>query len=274
MDINYDELFGVESEKTEDVAETPAAETVETAEAQTAEESAGAKESEPAEQTEQTKEERAQHAAARRKAEEDARVRKGVDDAIASLGLTNPYTGKAVQNRADFDEYNKATSKEKKDAFLDKTGVSEDDLNKFIEELPEYREMKAMKADMERQRQISALNEAIAEVTKIDPSVKTLEDLQKQANYREIYQYVLKGISIPEAYKLANFDKLTTARASSAAKQAALNNLGKSHLTTTQSRGEGSIEVPADVMAQYKLFNPKATDAEIQAHYNKHHKKG
>ena len=69
MDINYDELFGLESENTEEVAETPAEESTEVDETVETEETAGEKESEVAEQTvEQTKEERAAHAAARRKA--------------------------------------------------------------------------------------------------------------------------------------------------------------------------------------------------------------
>ncbi len=275
MDINYDELFGVESANTEEVADPPVSEAVEeTVEAEVTEEPVGEKESEPAEQTEQTKEERAAHAAARRKAEEDARVSKGVDDAIAALGLVNPYTGKAVLNKADFEEYGKATGKEKEEAFLDKTGVTKEELQSYVEGLPEIQKAKQIQAEMERKESQMALDAALAEIGKFDPSVKTLADLQKQENYQEIYDYVAKnGLPLVKAYKLANADKLSQ-KASSAAKQAALNNLGKSHLTSTASRGEGTVEVPADVMENYRMLNPGATDAEISAHYNKHHKKG
>lgn len=276
MDINYDELFGLESANTEETADPPAEETTaEVGETVEAEEDAGEKESEVAEQTvEQTREERAQHAAARRKAEEDARVAKGVDDAIAALGLVNPYTGKAVLNKADFEEYGKAQGREKEEAFLDKTGVTKEELQQYVDGLPEIQKAKQIQADMERRESQMALDAALTEIGKLDPSVKTLEDLQKQENYQEIYGYVANnGLPLVKAYKLANADKLSR-NASSAAKQAALNNLGKSHLTTTASRGEGTIDVPADVMDMYRAINPKATDKEIREHYNKHHKKG
>ena len=275
MEINYDELFGLESENTEEVADPPAEETTDTVE-ETAdtEETAGEKESEPAEQTvEQTKEERAAHAAARRKAEEDARVSKGVDDAIASLGLVNPYTGKAVTNKAEFEEYGKSVGKEKEDAFLDKTGLTKEELKSYVDGLPEMQQAKRMQADMELQKQKTALDAAIAEVTKIDPAIKTLDDLQKLPNYGEIYDKAMRGYTLADAYLVVNRDKLTQ-KASAAAKQAALNNLGKDHMKPTTSRGEGQIDVPADVMENYRLLNPKATDAEIREHYNKHHKKG
>lgn len=275
MDINYDELFGIESANTEEVAETPDSEAVEeTVETEVTEDTAGEKESEVAEQTvEQTKEERAQHAAARRKAEEDARVSKGVDDAIASLGLVNPYTGKAVTNKAEFEEYGRSVGKEKEDAFLDKTGLTKEELKSYVDGLPEMQQAKRMQADMELQKQKTALDAAIAEVTKIDPAIKTLDDLQKLPNYGEIYEKAMRGYTLADAYLVVNRDKLTQ-KASAAAKQAALNRSGKDHLTTTSSRGEGAIDVPADVMEMYRAMNPKASDQEIRDHYNKNHKKG
>lgn len=268
MDINYDELFGVDtSAKTEEVAETPAVET-----AEQTEENAGAKESEAAEQTEQSKEDNAKYAAIRRKAEADAQ--KAVDDTFASSGLTNPYTGKPILNKADFEEYAKAIAKEKVDGILDKTGMSEDEFRRMVDELPDVKAAKKAKEDYERQQQQITLDAQIAEVGKLNPDIKTLADLQKLDSYQTIYQYVLKGLSIPDAYKLANFDTLN-GKAASAAKQAALNaKAGKEHMTATTSRGEGAQSVPPDVMAMYKAFNPKATEAEITAHYNKSHKKG
>lgn len=270
MDIDYDALFGVESANTEEAAEPPA----DTAD--TAEENAGEKESEPAEQTGQSREDNAKYAAIRRKAEEEAnaKVQRLVDEAFAASGLTNPYTGKAIRNKADFDEYSKAISKEKMDGMLEKTGMSEDEFKKMVDELPDVKAAKKAKEDYEREQQKITLDAQIAEVTKMNPDVRSVADLQKLDSYQTIYQYVLKGLSIPDAYKLANFDTLS-GRAASAAKQAALNaKAGKDHLTTTQSRGDGALTVPPDVMAMYKSFNPKATDAEITAHYNKTHRKG
>ena len=46
----------------------------------------------------------------------------------------------------------------------------------------------------------------------------------------------------------------------------------KNHLIKTGTRGSGAVTVPPEIKEQYRLFNPDATDAEIQAHYSKYHK--
>lgn len=266
MEIDYNELFGGEEE-----TET-ADPSVEETEAEQPEE--GAKEAEPAEP--QSKEDNAKFAAIRRKAEEEAaaKAQKQMDESFAALNMTNPYTGKAIKSKADFDEYAKASHKEKKDTVLEQTGWTDEQLQAFIDEQPDVKAAKAERQSMERERQQRELETQLTEVAKLDPSVKTLEDLQKQDNYADIYNLVVrKGLSISEAYKLANFDKLSSQRASSAAKQAERNAKGKEHLQPTSQRGEGAMSVPQDVMDMYKMFMPDATSAEITAHYNQHHRK-
>ena len=49
---------------------------------------------------------------------------------------------------------------------------------------------------------------------------------------------------------------------------------GKQHMGQTKERGAGAVSVPAEVKEMYRALNPGATDAEIQAHYNRSHKKG
>ena len=268
MEIDYNELFGGEeetetadpSEETEEVEEQP---------------EEGAKEAEPAE-PQQSKEDNAKFAAIRRKAEEEAtaKAQKQMDESFAALNMTNPYTGKVIKSKADFDEYAKASHKEKKDTVLEQTGWTDEQLQAFIDEQPDVKAAKAERQSMERERQQRELETQLTEVAKLDPSVKTLEDLQKQDNYADIYNLVVrKGLSISEAYKLANFDKLSSQRASSAAKQAERNAKGKEHLQPTSQRGEGAMSVPQDVMDMYKMFMPDATSAEITAHYNQHHRK-
>ncbi len=265
MEIDYNELFGGEEEtETAD----PSVEETE------AEQPEGAKEAEPAEP--QSKEDNAKFAAIRRKAEEEAaaKAQKQMDESFAALNMTNPYTGKAIKSKADFDEYAIASHKEKKDAVLEQTGWTDEQLQAFIDEQPDVKAAKAERQSMERERQQRELETQLTEVAKLDPSVKTLEDLQKQDNYADIYNLVVrKGLSISEAYKLANFDKLSSARASSAAKQAERNAKGKEHLQPTSQRGEGSVSVPQDVKDMYRVLMPQATDAEITAHYNKYHRK-
>jgi hypothetical protein len=80
---------------------------------------------------------------------------------------------------------------------------------------------------------------------------------------------VKRGNTLADAYRLANFEALTSSTAA-ATRQAAINSMqGKQHMGQTKERGTGAVSVPADVKEMYRALNPGATDAEIQAHYNR-----
>ena len=89
-------------------------------------------------------------------------------------------------------------------------------------------------------------------------------------NSKEFYSLVKRGNSFLDAYRLANFDKLTAARAEQARQQAMNNARSKDHLRpTTGQQGAGAVSVPPDEMAMFRAINPGATEAQIQAYYNK-----
>ena len=79
-----------------------------------------------------------------------------------------------------------------------------------------------------------------------------------------------KGNSFLDAYYLSHREEIA-ARQTQAARQQAQNlTRSKEHLTATGVRGDGSAAVPAEDMAMFREFNPGATEAEIQACYNKY----
>lgn len=303
-DINYNELFGLEEgEKETETAEpsgggSAAPSTQESAEGEKAQEVADpdVADDSPAQQTEvkqaeggetkgQTPEENAAFAAARRKAEQErdaaieqakqqaaAEAQRTINEAVAKMGLTNPYTKKPITNKAEFDAYQEQYEQEKRSRILKKTGMTDDEFKSYVDSLPEMQEAKQA-AEEARQAQAEAkVNEQLKEIAALDPSIKTLEDLTKMPDYEKFYDCVKRGMTLTEAYKLTHYDALTKG-AAAASRQAAINAINsKGHMTTTAARGTGAISVPADVMEQYRAFNPGATDEEIQAHYNKHHK--
>lgn len=283
MEIDYNAVFGIDASENEtEVAdqseETTDPEEVEEVEEVEAEETEGENEDEVAEHPEQTKEERAMYARLRRKAEKDAEAKarantgKYLDEAIAASGLINPYTNKAITTKAELDEYTAQMAKERRDSWLETHDVQEDELNEYVENLPEVQAARQAQQEMAQQKQQMVLDEQIKAVTKLDPNIKTVQDLVAHPKYAEIYDKVQRGYSIPDAFFIVNREELTS-KSAAAAKQAALNKAkSKEHLESTSQRGQGAVTVPADVMAQYRLFNPKATEAEIQAHYNKYHK--
>ena len=280
-EIDYGAVFGVEA-TTGGNESAPAEQT--TAETTYTDGTAqGEKEAETAEQpaAEQSKEDNAKYAAARRKAEQerDAAIReaqqaaqRSLDEAIAAMGQTDPYTGKAIKTKAEWDAWKSREAQEKSKEVAESAGMSETEFNNFVQNLPAVKEFRKAAEDARVQKQKSILNDQITAVGKIDPSIKTVQDLLDRPEYQQIYSYVQKGISIVDAFKLANFDTLTK-KSAEGARQAAINSTAsKEHMAPTQTRGSGAVTVPDDVKQMYRLYNPEATDAEIQAHYNKFHK--
>ncbi len=301
-EIDYGAVFGIDEGGNEQEVAEPANETEE---AQGAEEQEVAEPAEQEESTdgteetgaeegaEQTPEERSRFAAARRKAEaeRDAAVQKAredaqaeaqrvIDEAFRNSGLTNPYTKQPITSKAEYDEYKVRFEAEKKARLLKKSGMTDEEFNQFVSELPEVRQAKqaqaaaeeAAKQAREQQARLK-VDEQLKEISALDPSIKELKDIAKMETYPKFYELVKKGNSLTDAFKLANFETLNRSTAA-ASRQAAINAAqGKSHLAQTATRGTGAVTVPADVKESYRAFNPNATDAEIQQHYNKYLKK-
>lgn len=280
-DIDYGSVFGTEASaganESAPAEQTPAETTYTEGTEQ------GVNETAPAEQpaAEQSKEENAKYAAARRKAEQerDAAIaqaqqaaQRSLDEAIAAMGQTDPYTGKAIRTKAEWDAWKSREAQEKSKEVAESAGMSQTEFDNFVNNLPSVRDYRRAAEEARQQKQKMVLDEQVTAIGKLDPSVKTVQDLISRPEYKTIYSYVQKGISIVDAFKLANYDTLTKT-AADGARQAAINSTAsKEHMAPTQTRGSGAVTVPDDVKAMYRLYNPEATDAEIQAHYNKFHK--
>lgn len=244
----------------------------------------------------QTPEQNAKFAAARRKAEAErdaaiakarqdaqAEAQRTIDEAFRTSGLTNPYTKKPITSKAEYDEYRARLEADRKARLLKKSGMSDEEFQQFVQGLPEVKQAKEAQAAAEtaarqaREQQARLkVEEQLKEISAIDPSIQELKDLAKMETYPKFYELVKRGNTLTDAFKLANYEALT-GRAAAASRQAAINSAqGKQHLSPTTQRGAGAVSVPADVKAEYLAFNPDATDAEIQQHYNryvKNHKK-
>lgn len=315
-DIDYGALFGIDEGGNEQEAAAPAegteeaqganeqevaepAETKETTkETDGAAESGGAEDdmgegTESPEAAAQSSDDNARFAAARRKAEaeRDAAIEKAkqdaaaqaqrvIDEAFRNSGMVNPYTKKPITSKAEYDEYKKQFDAEQKAGMMKKSGMSEEEFNQFVANLPEVRVANQAKeaaesaAKQAREQQAKLkVDEQLKEINALDPSIKELKDLSKMETYPVFYELVKKGNTLTDAFKLANYEALTR-NAAAASRQAAINAAqSKQHLSQTAARGAGAVSVPADVKEAYRAFNPNATDAEIQQHYNKYVKK-
>lgn len=272
MDINFGEVFGIEMEPeaAADAARDTAAEAPEKEATKTATEE---KESEATDatdntKTEQTPEERSRQAAGRRIREREEAARKEERDRVsgilARLGIEDPDTGDPVDSVEKLEAYEQMLS----DRRLASGKGTADDIKRIVRDA--IREETRQSAP-ERDPRIDA---ELAEIARMDPDMAgqtpndTLAAILNSDSGDKFRGYVDKGLSFIEAYRLAAADKLDKLRSGQAAEAARVKAASKDHLSSTSSRGQGAVAVPADELSYYKLLMPDATDAEIQKHYN------
>lgn len=202
-----------------------------------------------------------------------ARAAKQLDESIAALGLTNPYTKEPIRNKADYDTYRAKVEEDRRAKILKKAGVSEEEFAKLAAEQPEIKAQLEEAREAKRQAAAATMSEQMRQIHELDPEINTIEDLAKMPNYAQFYRFVKQNrLSLVEAYKLTNMERLS-ARTAAATKQAAMNAAqSKAHLEATKARGMGGdvTVVPNDVREYYRMINPKATEAEVKADYAKY----
>jgi len=308
-DINYDELFGVESAENgqgdnagsgseaapeggdaggEGGKAQASVKTQEDKECSDGDgESSASEEGQEEKKDELTPEERAKNAARRRKAEIDAAAEKARkeerevnkkqwDEFFAGAKLKNPLDGnKPIASLEDFKAYQEKFQQDQLQKRLKAGKLTPEDLGKVVAETDVMKKAQQIveRAEAEEKKAKDAQTQAkidkeIQDIGKLDPSVKSMEDLLKMERHAEFYDFVKRGYSFYDAFRLANFDKLTQ-NAQAAARQQALNRVSSmDHLTQTTTRGAGAVTVPSDEMELYREIMPDATDADIQKHYN------
>lgn len=224
------------------------------------------------------REQRREQAAARREREFNARLEtereKIVDEAVAAMGFTDPYSGKPIKTRAELEVFNRARADKELSESLEGSGIDPQIFNRLISNHPEIvhaREV-AQAAETERRRALDTSEQSraaaeLAEIQKIDPKIKSVTDLAALDNYGEIYELVAAGTSISKAYKLVNQEAIL-AKERAATRQAVLNEIsGKGHLQATQQQGGAREETPVtqtDRVRFQQMHGRKLTDTEIR----------
>jgi len=229
-------------------------------------------------------------------------LRAGLKDPYTGKPITTLEELRAYSQRAEAARAEE--SKRQRDEVRRRTGMTEAQFDEFISGLDEVRSARAERdaaaareAERSRARLDADIKEQVAAINAINPAIKTLADLHTMDTYPQLYEHVKRGASILDAYRLANFDSLVAGGGKASAnnaprnadtapegapagdqaqqqidaaavRQSALNAQSKQHLNKTVQRGKGAMSVPADVAAQYRIFIPDLTDAEIQKHYN------
>ena len=241
----------------------------------------------------QSQEQRREAAAARRRAEQQAAIDDAVKKAIQEekdrakgemaaffkkAHLKNTLTGEDITNMEEFDAWEKAFSASKLQRELKEGKLTPESLEAAIAENQAVkRAQKLIRQQEEASKEAEAsaakarVDAELLEIQKLDPEIRSVEDLLHMPTAKEFYALVQKGNSFLDAFRLANYERLT-ARVAEAAKQQAQNlSRSKDHLTaTTGQRGGGAISVPPDELRLFREINPGASEADIQTYYNQY----
>lgn len=249
---------------------------------------------------EQSPEENAKYAAARRKAEKErddaiaaerARSDAAIQDILDKAGFVNPYTGQPVKNKAEFDAYitrrNDEAAREaaaKRDKELRKAGLSQETINGIVNEHPaviQAREMAQRDAARVQQERAAAakrmIDEDIAQITALDPDIKTIEDVFKSKDANKVLDLTRRGYRLSDAYRIINNDKIVDRQVESrlkAATQAEINKkASKDHLKATGKGKTGGEEpLTQEEINYYRQWMPNATPEQIRAYKAKYEK--
>lgn len=246
----------------------------------------------PEKKTPQSEEQRRQAAAARRQREIDAAVqqalaaeraqRKAEDDAFfKSANLKNPLKdNKPITNRDEYLEYQRDFESQRIDRELKSGKLSRETIEAVVAQSPQMQDMEAIRRQQqqaEAQQQLQAqrqlLEEQLAQIKVLDPSVESIvalaQDPQTGAEFQNLVHN--NGLSFVQAYILTHQDKIASRQAASAARRTETNLRGKEHLRKTQGQSSQGAPISAEEMQLYRHLMPelKASDYEAWAAKNR-----
>lgn len=170
-------------------------------------------------------------------------------------GEINPYTNKPIETLEDVEAW--AAEEEKRK--LESAGLSPDYLNEVIANNPVVKQASAIIAhNQEIQSQI-AINREIAEIQKLNPKIKTIEDLIAENGDDEAFNAMVKGgMPLSKAYSIVH--KIPQKKQDT-----------KTHLQTVgggEPSGTGK-EIPASDLSTWKEAFPDETATQLRARYNR-----
>ena len=232
-----------------------------------------------------SKEERAANAKQRRQQEIDEAVNKALEQErgrfnrfLQQAQIKNVYAdGKVIATIDDGEAWAEADRLAKVEKDLSKGKLTPEALRLAVEQSPLVQQLQeqmtaSARAAEEAQRQqfSKSVEVELAEIGKLDPTVKSLADILSKDGGKKWAGYVQNnGMSYLDAYKLAFHDEIVARAQTAAQTGAAMKERSKSHLKASGARGQGAVEVPARIREFYRQFQPSMTDAEIEADYNK-----
>lgn len=210
-------------------------------------------------------------AAARRKAEQQARDDKARRDAevVRRFGnLTNPKTGEPIRSEEDYWKALDDQEEMRAKSELESKGIDPTLIDNLIKNNPLIRQAQSVMEQNQQQATLMQINNDIIELNKLDPSITSLESVPKEVI--ELSMQTNGAINLVNAYKIVNYGKVTDTQ-KNAITQSAINQAkGKQHLTPVNgiATPDEGVDIPNDVLSMWKEMFPDKTNAELKKLYN------
>lgn len=219
-------------------------------------------------------------AIARQRSEREAQQRVDRQFAQRFAGYKNPETGADIHTMQDYfdamDAQNRiARQKAIEQATANQTAEQRAALQRLIDSDPEKARLKAemeeLKAARVNDEAQAAFAADFAALQKLEPSLKTPDDLAKLDGFDKMVELVQRnGLDMVTAYKALNYGKAVQS-GTEAGKQAAINAArGKGHLAAHGGTGQPSNlkPIPDNMRGMLKDAFPGKSDEELTKLYN------
>lgn len=211
-------------------------------------------------------------AEARRVAE---RQMNGINSRVASRfsGLKNPETGQPIRTAEEYFDALDAQDRLNARAQMEQQGMNPDLLDQMINNNPVIRQAQSIIRENQLREGERELNAQVKKISEFYPEVQSLEDISKMETFPAFDAYVRNGLSLVDAFKLANFETMSQ-RNAAASKQAAINAAkGKSHLSPVGGGAAGEsaqmVEIPKEELSIWEQVYPNLSYKQLREKYNK-----
>ena len=198
-----------------------------------------------------------------------------LDSRVASRfgNMRNPETGQPIRTTQDYFDALDAQERMNARREVQRRGVDPGLIDRMIANNPVIRQAQQVIRDNTLRQGELELENQIQQISSFDPSVKSLDDIVKMPTFPVFDAYVRQGLSITDAYRLANFDSLAQ-RDAAANRQAAINSVrGKSHLApiggVAGEAGKQLVDIPQNERYLWEEAYPDLSYKELKEKYNK-----
>ena len=184
--------------------------------------------------------------------------------------FSNRLSQKTKEIEENWDAFEKANHRDTLiEAGVEDPDKFQDTLQKMISENPEVLKARQIIEEQEAREKELAVEKEIELINKLNPKIKSLDDISMEDNCQEVIDKLNKGYSLYDAYVLSNLDKINANNLEKGKRKAMDNVNSKKHLGKTRGGSADFTEVPKDVYETYRRNLPKWSDKQIREHYAK-----